>query len=79
MPGELGVLRRRAAPEVIEGQPVTPGEARLDLVLLAAVVLDAQSGSRGRKLGRGAVLIGRADEKDLVPTKAHVARIHVRG
>ena len=71
VPGELGVLRRRAAPEVVERQAETPGEVCLDLVLLGAVVGDAQSGRGGGEFGRRAVLVGRADEEDVVPAQAH--------
>ena len=79
VPGELGVLRRRAAPEVVERQPVAPREVGLDLVLLGAVVGDAQPRGGGGELGRGAVLVGRADEEHLVAAQALVARVDVRG
>ena len=79
VPGELGVLRRRAPPEVVERQAETPREVGLDLVLLGAVVGDAETGRVGGELGRRAVLVGGADEEDVVSAKAHVARVHVGG
>ncbi len=79
MPRQLRVLGRRAASEMVERQAETPREVGLDLVLFGAVVGDAEAGGIGGELGRRAVLVGRADEEDVVSAQAHVARVHVCG
>ena len=79
MPGELGVLRRGAAAEVVKRQPETPAEVCLDLVLLRAVRVDTEAGLGRRELGRRAVFVGGADEEDVVPAQPQVARVHVGG
>jgi hypothetical protein len=64
---------------MVERQAETPREVGLDLVLFCAIVGDAQTCRVGGQLGRRAVLVGRADEEDLMTAKTHVARVHVGG
>ncbi len=77
MVGQLVVLRRRAAAEIIEAEREITVDLRLDLVLLPAIVSDRQPGLMRGDLGWCAMLIGGADKQHLVARGAHETRIHI--
>ncbi len=78
MLGQPVVPRARRAAEMVEGEPEARGDLLLHLVHLGAIILDRLAGLGGGELGRGAVLVGGADEHDLVAAAAHVAGIEIR-
>lgn len=76
--GDLAVLRAGAAAEVVEGQLEAVVHRLLRVVRLCAELVDRQTLLLGRQLGRGAVLVRRADVEDVVAALAEVPGVHVR-
>ena len=77
--GQLLVLLGGAAPEVLPRKPEPLAEIPLDGVLAAAVLGDVEARLERGELGRGAVLVGGADEEDVLAPQAQVAGVHVGG
>ena len=75
--GEVAVLGRRAAPEVVPAQAEPLPDVALHLVLDPAVLRHLEAGLLGRQLSRGAVLVGGADEQHLLAAEAEVAGVDV--
>ena len=63
---------------MVEGQAEALGDLRLHLVHLGAVLGHRLAGLGGGKLGRGAVLVGGAEEQHLVAPGALVAGEEIR-
>ena len=76
---EALVLRARRPPELVEAEPEAVRQLLLHLVHLRAVLGHRQTGLGGGEFGRGAVLVGGAEEQHLVPPAAHVAGVEVGG
>lgn len=79
--GDFAVLRRGAAPEVIEGQAEAFAQGGLDIVLLTAKFFYLRTGFERGQLGGRAVFVGGADEQDFVAgltqkTGVYVGRQH---
>jgi hypothetical protein len=75
---ELAVRRIGGAAEMIERQPEAVARGLLDQVLLVAIGAHILSRFRRCQLRRRAVLIGRAQEQDLMALQAPEARMDVR-
>lgn len=75
--GDLDVLLRGAAPEVVEGEVETVVHGLLRVVRLRAEIGDGSGFLRGQ-LGRRAVLVGGADVEDVVTALAEIPGVHVR-
>ncbi len=76
--GDLGVLRRGAAAEVVEGQLEAVVDRLLGVVGLRAELGDRDAVLLGGELGGGAVLVGGADVEDVVAALAEVPGVHIR-
>ena len=64
---------------MIEAEAEAVRDLFLDGVHRLAVLGHGLTGLRGGKLGRGAMLVGGADEHDLVTACAHVAGVEIGG
>ena len=74
---DLGVLRGRAAAEVVERQPEAVVDRLLGLVCLRAELGDGLAGLRGGELSRCAVLVRGADVQHLVAPLTQVPRVDI--
>ena len=77
--GELVVGDVRGAAEVVERQPEAGSEVALDLVVDPAELGDVEAGGTGGELGGRAVLVGCADEQDVLALEPEVPGVRVRG
>src|SRR6516164_3030155 len=75
---QLAVLLAGGATEPIERQAEASANVALQIMLLVAIAAHVKARFEGAKLGRGAVLVGGADEQHLVPLHPPKPSMHVR-
>ena len=75
---QLAVLRAGGAAEEVERQPEASADIALQGVLQVAIAAHVEPRLEGAELGRGAVLVGSADEQNLVALHAPEPGVHIR-